>query len=733
MTIRNLDKMFKPQSLAVIGASVREGSVGHVLMRNVQAGGFAGAVLPVNPKYDTVLGVKAYPDIKNLPVVPDLAVIVTAPGYVPAAIAELGGRGTKAAVVITAGFAELGTPEGKALERAVSDAAAPHGMRIVGPNCLGIMVPGSRLNASFTHIAPSPGNLAFISQSGAVCTAVLDYVAGRNIGFSHFVSLGNSCDVDFDDMIEYLAADPATQAILLYIESISQVREFMAASRKASQQKPIIVIKSGRNREGARAAASHTGALIGADAVYDIAFRRAGMLRVYTLEELFDAVETLARLMPALDPAPLSQSVRHSRLAIVSNGGGPAVLATDYLSGNGGTLAAFSEETLERLNKILPPTWSHGNPVDLIGDADGARYGKALDAVMQSPETDAVLVMKCPTAVSDNVEAARATIDIRERYRGHGKLMLTCWLGEATVQESRRLFAQARIPTYDTPENAVRAFLHVDEYRHNQAMLLEKPAAKTAPQGAQARTEAIIAAALEAGRGELFEDEAKEVLAAYGIPVVRTLRATSADEAVALAERIGYPVVLKISSPDISHKSDVGGVILSLQNAGQVRHAAETMKANVAKFKPGARLDGFTVQQMAAKREGYELIVGLSTDRQFGPVLMFGEGGVAVEALDDKSLGLPPLNVQLARDMIESTRVWRRLKGFRDQKPVDRDAIVDVLLKISQLACEVASVSELDINPLIASAGGVIALDARIRIISLDLPASRRLAITEPA
>jgi len=759
MTIRNFEKMFAPKSLALIGAGERPHSVGQVLMQNVLQSGFAGPVMPVNPKHSSLGGITCYPDVKSLPVIPDLAVLCIGAEHVPQAIADLAERGTRAAVVISAGFAEAGTPEGKKLEQELLAAAKPHNMRIIGPNCVGIMVPGAKLNASFAHIPPSPGSLAFVSQSGALCTAILDYVAERDIGFSHFVSLGNSCDVDFGDMLDYLAGDAETSAVLLYIEAVTQVRKFMSAARAAARNKPVIVIKSGRNKAGAKAAASHTGALIGSDAVYDVAFKRAGMLRVYDTEELFDAVETLARITylgpqalsrarereatpPASGVAGEGSGLNQDSLVIVTNGGGPAVLATDYLVGQGGKLAELSPETIGKLNAVLPPTWSHGNPVDIIGDADGKRYADALNAVMQAPETDAVFVMKCPTAVSDNAEVAKEVIRIQGQEKSSSspnpesriptpKLMLTCWLGEATAKESRHLFAQADIPSYETPEKAVRAFLHINEYRHNQAVLMEVPPAVCRDfRRDKERVAAIIAKAMGEGRDELFENEAKEVLAAYGIPVVKTVSVATPEEAAQVAERIGYPVALKILSPDISHKSDVGGVILSLENAGAVKQAAQSMTQNVAKLRPSAKLQGFTVQHMVATRDGYELIVGVSCDCQFGPVMMFGEGGVAVEVLDDKALGLPPLNSLLAQDMIRNTRVYKRLRGFRDRKPVNMDAIVNALVQVSQLVMDIAGIAELDINPLVADSQGAIALDARIKLAASTITGRQRLVIS---
>ncbi|MDE3059565.1 MAG: bifunctional acetate--CoA ligase family protein/GNAT family N-acetyltransferase, partial [Pseudomonadota bacterium] len=548
-----------------------------------------------------------------------------------------------------------------------------------------------------------------------------------DIGFSHFVSLGNSVDVDFGDMLDYLAADPGTSAVLLYIEAVTQTRKFMSAARAASSNKPVIVIKAGRNAAGAKAAASHTGALIGSDAVYDVAFKRAGMLRVYEMEELFDAVETLARITSGPRQISLSPGTKQEQLVIVTNGGGPAVLATDYLVGDGGTLAQLSKDTVSKLDKVLPPTWSHGNPVDIIGDAGGERYGAAMEAIVGAPEAEALFVMKCPVAVSDNVEAARAVISHAKDYR---KLLFTCWLGEATAQESRHLFAEAGIPTYDTPEKAMRAFLHIQRYRHNQAMLREAPPASGGgPKPDKGKVRAIIDRALAEGRAALFENEAKEVLMAYGIPAVKTVNVNDAEEAVKAAGNIGFPVALKIRSPDINHKSDVGGVILNLENAEAVRHAVQTMTENIRKLKPEAKLEGFNIEQMA-DREGYELIVGMSSDRQFGPVIMFGEGGVAVEVINDKALELPPLNAPLAEDMIKNTRIYNRLKGFRDRKPVKMEAIVNALVQVSQLVTDFAEINELDINPLMADGNGALALDARIALVKPAVKGEARLVIS---
>lgn len=702
MSIRNLDAIFKPQSVALVGASPRPHSVGFVTVENLLRGGFDGPIMPVNPHHRSVGGVLAYPDVKSLPIAPDLAVICTPPETVPGLVAELAVRGTKGVIVITAGFRELGSAEGMALEQAVLDAARPTLTRVIGPNCVGVISTPIGLNASFAHMAPPKGNVAFVAQSGAMVITVLDWAASLDIGFSHLVSLGDMSDVDFGDMLDYLAADPNTSAILLYIEGVTNARKFLSAARAASRVKPVIAIKAGRHAAAARAASSHTGALAGVDAVYDAAFQRAGILRVKTLDELFDAVETLA--------APLT--IGGDRLAILTNGGGAGVLATDALLDNGGRLAELSKETLARLDKVLPRTWSHNNPVDIIGDAPGQRYADALAPLIEAPEVDAVLVLNCPTAVASGVEAAKSVVTAAASKH----TVLTSWLGSASTAEPRRLFSAASIPTYETPDEAIRGFMHLVHYRRNQERLLQVPSATSTeiqPDTEQARR--IVEAALADGRGWLEEPEVRRVLACYGIPTPKAARATTPAEAAGQARAIGGRVALKIFSRDITHKSDVGGVALDLE-PGAVAAAAEAMRARVAKAAPKARLDGFTVQQMIQRPGAYELIVGMAVDAQFGPFLLFGHGGTAVEVIADKALALPPLNLALAHDLMSGTRVFRQLKGYRDQPPAALDAIALTLVRVSQMISDLDAILELDINPLLADAAGVIAVDARIRV-----------------
>lgn len=719
MSIRNFERMFAPRSIALIGASTRANAIGHVVLRNLRRAGFAGPIMPVNPHATELEGLTVYKDVASLPAPPDLAVIATPPDTVPGLIAELGKIGTRAAVIITAGFGELGE-RGKALQQQTLDASRPYLLRLVGPNCVGIMVPGIGLDASFSHIAPHQGDLAFISQSGAMVTAVLDWAAPRAIGFSHVVSVGDMADVDFGDMLDYLATDKNTRAILLYVEAIKEARKFMSAARAASRLKPVLVVKVGRFAEGARAAASHTGALAGSDAVYDAAFRRAGMLRVNDMAELFDAVETLA----------LTRPQQGERLAVLTNGGGPGVLATDALIGLGGRLATLSPATLETLDAMLPRTWSRANPVDIVGDADGSRYAKALSTLLADDQNDAVLVLNCPTALAEPVDSARAVIET-VKQAGNRRNVLTAWLGEESAGAARRLFAEARIATYQTPDSAVRGFMHSVQYRRNQELMMETPAARPSnfePDVETARS--AITRALDAGRSWLEIDEIATVFTAYGIPFAAPMLVANPEEAAVAATRIGFPVALKIRSPDLPHKSDVGGVALNLGRMERVRDEATDMLTRVKAARPEARLEEFMVQPMVHRPTAIELIVGVSTDPVFGPVVMFGQGGTAVEVVKDTALELPPLNETLARALVTRTRVSRLLQGYRDRKPANLAAIIDVLIQVAELAADHAEIAEIDINPLLADDAGVISVDARILVSRALAPAAARLSIS---
>lgn len=706
MSTRNLDAVFHPRSVAIFGASRRAGAVGKVVFDNMLAAGFPGDLYAVNPKYKDLAGIACYPNVASLPTAPDLAVVCTPPATVPGLIEELGRRGTRAAVVITAGFSEGGHAAGEALEQTMLAAARPYMLRVIGPNCVGVISPRAGLNASFAQLFPNKGKLAFIAQSGAVNTAVLDWAHARGIGFSHLISLGDMADADFGDMLDYLADDGGTNAILLYMEGVTHARKFMSAARAASRSKPVIVVKAGRFRESAQAAASHTGALAGADAVYEAAFRRAGMLRVQSLEQLFEAAEVLAAGMRP----------KGDRLAILTNGGGMGVLATDALIAEGGHLAELSADTLQQLDASLPVTWSHGNPVDIIGDAQGARYADALAPLLDDKNVDAVLAINCPTAIASSDDAARAVLETYTA-RGKGKPLLASWLGEATVQPARQRLAAAGLPDFNTPEQAVRAFMYTVRYRRAQAALIETPPAlpdEIRPDLEAAR--AVIAHALAEGREWLDRDGVRALLGAYGIPLPVSLFAKDVDEAAAAAAKIGYPVVLKVVSPQLSHKSDVGGVVLDLGSEDAVRTAAAAIAERVRANAPDAAIEGFEVNQMIKRPRGVELIAGLATDATFGPVVLFGRGGTAVEVINDRALALPPLNMELARTLVSRTRVARQLAGYRDVPPADMEAIGLNLMRIAQIAGDLPEVQELDINPLLADATGVVALDARVRV-----------------
>ncbi|HTI66303.1 MAG TPA: bifunctional acetate--CoA ligase family protein/GNAT family N-acetyltransferase [Caulobacteraceae bacterium] len=702
MSARNLDALFRPSAIALVGASNRPGSVGAVLARNLFESGFKGPVMPVNPHETSIRSVASYRSIAELPVVPDLAVIATPPATVPGLVAELGARGCRAAVVVTAGFGEAGGEEGAGLRRRMLEAARPHLMRIVGPNGLGFISPGRGVNASFAQLTPPPGDIAFLTQSGAVATTMLDWAAGCGLGFSHLVSLGDMSDVDFGDLLDHLALDPATRSILLYVETVTAARKFMSAARVAARAKPVIVVKAGRGEAGARAALSHTGALAGSDAVYDAAFRRAGMLRVAELRELFDAAATLGSGI----------QLDGERLVVLTNGGGLGVMAADALEEEGGRLEPLSDALLARLDPLLPAAWSRNNPVDVLGDADGPRYAAAFKAVAESGEADAVLALNCPTGLSDGLAAAEAMLDAHAACAKPP--LLAAWMGGLTGAAARRRLRAGHVPTYETPEEAVRAFQHLVDHRRNRRLLMQTPpAAEALPEGAVEAGARIVRAVLADGRSVLTEPEAKGLLAAFGIPVVETRTVATPAEAAAAAAELAVPVALKILSRDVTHKSDVGGVRLDLEAPG-VEQAAREMLEAVAARAPTARIDGFTVQPMVRRPGAQELLLGVADDPTFGPVLMVGQGGTAVEVLRDRAMALPPLNTALAREAIARTRVSRLLAGYRDVPPADVGAVAAVLVRLSELIVHVPEVVELDINPLLADAAGVVALDARV-------------------
>lgn len=711
MTIRNFDALFAPKAIALVGASNQAGSVGSVVARNLLNGGFAGPIMMVNPHASEIAGAPVFANIAALPQTPDLAVIATPAGAVPNLVEELGNRGCRAAVVISAGFGADG------LRQQLLDASRPNLMRIVGPNCLGFLSPARGINASFAHLTPAAGSIALLSQSGAILTAMIDWAAATDIGFSHVVSLGDMSDVDFGDLLDYLALDSATNAILLYVETITHARKFMSAARIAARAKPVIVVKAGRSAAGALAAATHTGALAGADLVYDAAFRRAGMLRVNDLRDLFDAAATLAS----------GVRVSGDQLTILTNGGGAGVLATDTLEALGGRLAPLTNGARTALDKTMPANWSRANPIDIIGDANSDRYAMALAVLQDDNQQDAILVLNCPTGVADSMANAEIIIAAAANARTP---LLTCWLGEATARASRVALATAKIPTYETPDDAIRAFMQLVDYRHNQETLMQTPAASVAVSAeGRAIARSIIDAALADHRAMLTEPEAKAVLAAYNIPTVETRVAATPDEAEHHAGKMTGPFVVKILSHDISHKSDMGGVALNLADPGAVGRAATGMLAAIATKAPNARINGFTVQPMIKRPKAIELIAGVSVDPTFGPVILFGQGGIAVEVVADRAMALPPLNSVLADDLISRTRVAQLLAGYRNVPPANLCAIRDALIGLSDLAADIPEIVGIDINPLLADGEGVIALDARIEVRSASVAPNQRFAI----
>ena len=722
MSVRNLDRLFAPRSVALIGASEREGSLGATLLGNLLEGGFRGQLYPVNPKYEQLAGRRCHASVGDLPAAPDLAVICTPPATVPQLVRQLGELGTRAAIVLTAGLAQAKDLRGRSLRQAALDAAHPFLLRLLGPNSAGLLAPGLGLNASVARSGALPGRIAFVSQSGSLMTGVLDWARTRGIGFSRFIALGDSSDVDLGDTLDYLASDGGTSAILLYVENLRYARKFMSAARAAARSKPVLVLKARRELEEARPAASESGALASPDEVFDAAIRRAGMLRVYTTEQLFAAVETLAYARP----------LHGERLAIVSNGAGPGVLALDALAYGGGVAATPAGETVAKLDALLPAGWrtdNTGNPVNLFGGAAPERYRQALEILLQDPQTDAVLVVHSPTATVDSRAVAEAIAPVASAA---SRTVLSCWLGGASVAEARTIAAGARMPAYRTPEDAVAGFLQLVNYRRNQNLLMEVPPSMTgtvAPDRAGAR--ALVRVALAGGRYLLSDPEAKAILRNYGMALVETRTARDADEAVASARALGFPVALKILTPDVMHKSDFGGVVLDLDAEEAVRAAALRMRRRLGEVFPRARFEGYSVQTMCRRSHAHELIVGAALDPVFGPVIVFGQGGVAVEVADDHAVGLPPLNLVLARDLVDRTRVARLLAGYRNRPAANLDAILAALVQVSRLVSDIPEIVELDINPLVVDSNGAVVLDARMRLAMADRSGSTldRLAI----
>ncbi|MDE2488593.1 MAG: bifunctional acetate--CoA ligase family protein/GNAT family N-acetyltransferase [Alphaproteobacteria bacterium] len=722
MTTRNLDALLTPGAIALIGASSRPGSVGQVIAKNLLRGGFRGRIMLVNPHETEVEGQPVVASVSDLPGTPDLAVIATPAATVPGLVAELGARGCRAAVVISAGFEAPGAET--ELRQAVLDAARPHLMRIVGPNCLGVISPARGINASFAHRMPDAGRIALVAQSGAVAAALIDWAAPHGVGFSHVVTVGDSADVDVGDLLDELALDGETSAILLYLEGVADGRKFMSAARAAARSKPVAVLKSGRSSAGAKAAFSHTGALAGADAVYDAVFRRAGLLRVDTLAELFEAA------------IAFNAGVRThgERLAVLTNGGGAGVLSVDALADAGAALAELSPETLAALQAVAPPHWSGRNPVDILGDARPALYGQALDILLAAPEVDAILVLNCPVAVASSLDAAQAVVAAVQTAGRRHKPVLTAWLGEAEATKARARFAAADLPTYDTPEQAVAAFGQLVRARRTNELLVQAPPAATPGRRTDpAEARRIVREALDQGRTVLTDPEARAVLRAYGVPVVQSLSAADPQAAGQAARRLGGQVALKILSRDISHKSDVGGVRLGLSGAAEVELAARDMLARVARDQPQARIDGFVVEPLVVRPEAEELLAGVVRDPTFGALVMVGQGGVAVQVVADRALGLPPLNTVLARDMIARTRVSRLLAGYRNRPAADLDALAGVLVALGELASDLPEVVELDVNPLLCDGRGVLAVDARVAVRRPDASTPRLAILPYPS
>jgi acetyltransferase len=712
-----LDAMFAPSSVAVIGATDRPGTVGRTVLENLLHG-FQGKVYPVNRKHEEVLGIKAYKGIRDVPQVVDLAVIATPAVTVPDLIGECVDAGTKSAVVISAGFKERGA-EGIALEKQIQEQLRRGSMRLIGPNCLGIMSPTIGLNATFAKDAPQAGNVAFLSQSGALLTAILDWSHREEVSFSAIVSTGSMLDVGWGDLIYHFGDDPHTKSILLYMESVGDARSFLSAAREVALSKPIIVIKAGRSEAASRAAASHTGALTGSDEVLDAAFRRSGVLRVHNIADLFYMAEVLGR-----QPRP-----KGPRLTILTNAGGPAVLATDALVANGGELAELSAESLQRLNEFLPAHWSHNNPIDVLGDADSERYARALEIASQDPNSDGLLVMLAPQGMTNPLQIAER---LKPYAKSYGKPVIASWMGGDSIAAGEAVLNSAGIPTFSYPDTAARAFTYMWRYTYNLRGLYETPTLSQHTEmesASRSQVEQIIQNARGQGRTLLTEPESKRLLSLYGIPTVETRIAASEDEAAMVASEIGFPVVLKVFSESITHKTDVGGVKLNLRDDAAVRSAYRAIQSSVTEKVGADKFSGVTVQPMV-KLDGYELILGSSVDPQFGPVILFGSGGQLVEVYRDRALALPPLNTTLAQRMMEQTRIFTALKGVRGRKPVDMAALDQLLVRFSQLVLEQPWIAEIDINPLLASPEHLLALDARI---VLHHPATTLAQLPKPA
>lgn len=726
MSTVNLDSIFAPKRIAIVGASNTPTSVGYTILKKLVGSGFDGVIYPVNPRRESVQGIHAYPDVKSLPRPADLAVICTPAGTVPGIVEDCGSMGTMGIIIISAGFREIGE-EGRQLEAKVEAIRRKYeGMRILGPNCLGVIVPPLAMNVSFADAMPGPGRVAVISQSGALCTSILDWAIEKGIGFSYFVSIGNMLDISFDDLIDYFGQDPNTDSIILYVESITNAREFMSATRGFSRTKPIVAYKSGRFAESAQAAASHTGAMAGADDVYDAAFMRAGVERVIEIDDIFECAALLAG----------SKLPRGPRLAIVTNAGGPGVMATDSLIARDGRLAVLSEKTVSKLNDVLPAFWSHGNPVDVLGDAPPERLAEATKITIKDPNVDAVLVVLTPQAMTDPTGTAR---EIGRISKDAKKPILAAWMGGFAVREGVQILNTSGTPTYTTPDQAVQAFMHLVNYQRNLEILYETPknihVEFTIDRfKIREQLEPLFKKPEGDGQNYIFSEiETKRLLEAYGIPVTLPRVAESPETAVKHAEAIGYPVVMKIHSPDITHKTDVGGVVLNLSSGEEVVDAYRTMIKTVSKKVPDARIDGVTIQRMFAAKDRFEMIMGAKKDVTFGSVIMVGMGGVAAEVFRDRALGLPPLNESLARRMLESLKSWPLLVGYRGKPGVDLNRLIETIIRFSYLVADFPEIAELDANPLMVTESEVVAVDGRVvvdsRIAGPDIEPYSHLAI----
>lgn len=714
MSQHHLTPLFAPKSVAVYGASDRIDSVGQIVFQNMLQSGYQGALYPINPMRAEVQGHKAYASLSQIEGVVELAVIATPAQTVPDIIEECGKHQVKAAVIITAGFGEAGE-EGKALELAVLKNAQRYGIRLIGPNCLGVMRPDIGLNATFNKGSAVSGNVAFVSQSGALCTAILDWAHAQDIGFSSVISMGSSLDVDFGEILDYLISDVKTQSILLYIEGIRDARSFMSGIRAAARIKPVILVKVGRHAAASKAAMSHTASLVGSDDAFEAAVRRAGVVRVQTVTQLFSVAKALSC---GFHPTG-------NRLAIVTNGGGPGVMATDCAIDFGLTMATLSDATIEKLNQVLPATWSHGNPIDIIGDAQSDRYQHAVKACLEDPNVDGVLTILTPQAMTRPLEAAKVVIELSNQYN---KPLLTSWMGGEQVTESRNAFKASKKPTFRTPEPAVEVFSFLSAYHRNQKLLIQMPGPLShhlEPDVEGARM--VIEGALQERRKVLTEMESKALLSAFHIPVAQTMVAHTPNEALLIAQQLGFPVAMKVNSPDITHKTDAGGVLLNLANAQAVRSAYHEIIDNIKRYRPDAKVDGISIEPMIVKPNGRELMVGVTTDPVFGPVITFGAGGTTVEVMGDRSVTLPPLNSFLVKDLIQGTHVAKMLGAFRHMPPADMDALESVLLRVSEMVCELPMLMEMDINPLIVDENGALAADARV-VVELRQPSADRYA-----